>query len=200
VLLRAASLAKNATLVLDCAKFSNAPPRSDDKGGILAVTAECAAQRLPPRLPEEFEALLACKSFTSKKADLPTVNALYRAAFDARLAKVDTLVFGELAWGDDEVGALCRVLQSGATPCLEELYLHTNRIGDAGMAALAACLRYPAATPNLKYLNLSDNQASEAALRQVREARPAVEVVALGILDGGGGVGAGDTSDRPIEL
>ena len=36
--------------------------------------------------PEDFAAELELKSFTSKKADLPTVGALYKAAYTKRFA------------------------------------------------------------------------------------------------------------------
>ena len=96
------------------------------------------AGRAAPMTPEDFAAELELKSFTSKKADLPTVGALYTAAYTKRFAAATGLFYAQLGWGDAEVISLSRVLESGAldhltvcwrptalSPCLETPHVHS---------------------------------------------------------------------------
>jgi hypothetical protein len=134
-----ANLVKNFNLCLDLGKLSDeaAGPRLWD-----TIIEQCRAGRAPPLTPADFMAELEGKSFTSRKADLPTVGGLYKAAFDRRFKTATTLLYVALHWGDEEVESLSKVIASGALAQLAHLNLGGNKIGDAGVTALAdACGR-----------------------------------------------------------
>ena len=131
--------------------------------------AKCKQGRRPPLTPDEFEVALGSRSFTSKKADLPKVVALYKHAFTTQMAAVTFLNLEELGWRDEEARQLARVLASGACVKLVMVNLIDNRIGDAGVHALAAAVatidasgRY--VSPLLTEIVLSGNRASSAAM------------------------------------
>ena len=75
---------------------------------------ECVGGRAPPLSKEDFWEELQRKSFTSKKADLPTVSGLYKAAFDKRLGEARNLNYTGLGWGDVEMLSLSKVIACGA--------------------------------------------------------------------------------------
>ena len=52
---------------------------------------------------------------------------------------------------------------------MQELYLHYNQIGDAGLSALADALG-KGALPKCTYIDVDENPASEEALQAVQEA------------------------------
>ena len=127
------------------------------------------AGRPPPVPPSEFMALLETRSFTNKKGDLAAVDSLYRRAVETRFATAEKLFYTGLRWKDEDIKVLSRAL--GEAKALQRLILWNNEIGDAGAAALAACLREGAA-PKLKEIDLSGNQigyAGKAALREARQ-------------------------------
>jgi len=111
-----ANLVKDYDNCLDLGKLGHDTKHWDD------IKKECMAGRAAPMTPEDFAAELELKSFTSKKADLPTVGALYKAAYTKRFAAATGLFYSKLGWGDAEVISLSRVLESGAldhlTVCL----------------------------------------------------------------------------------
>ena len=130
--------------------------------------------RAPPLHPDEFARQLEAKAFTSKKADLETVAALYRRAVEKRVGEAELLYYMQLGWGDEEATALAAAL--GAAASLRQFYLSRNRIGDEGAAALAASLRAGAA-PQLELIRFEDNPASAAAVQGLRDAREGLEVI-----------------------
>lgn len=164
------NLVKNQRKVLDLGRFSG------EEEDLRDLSVQCRAGRAPPMLPNEFARLLQFKSFTSKKADLQKVNAIYEQAFRRRIGEAETLQFAGLAWGDEEAKALSLVLF--AATALQRLFLAGNRFGDEGVAALATCLREGAA-PALTYIELQANclQPLKAAeLQALREARDGLVV------------------------
>ena len=62
------------------------------KESLREVIEECAAERPPPRTPEEFARALSKKAFTSKKADEAMVAGLYEATFDKRMGEAKKLM------------------------------------------------------------------------------------------------------------
>lgn len=161
------NLVKSTSMVVDCANFSGTKER------LPAVLAECLAGRAPPLHPDEFARQLESKSFTSKKADLGTVAALYRRAFEKRVGEAVVLTFHSLGWGDEDAKVLAVAL--GGAPLVRQLKLDRNRIGDEGVAALTASLRAGAA-PRLETIRLSGNRASVAAMQGLRDAREGLEL------------------------
>lgn len=105
--------------------------------GWRTIASECQAGRVAPLTPEDFFVQLEQKSFTSKKADLPTVSGLYKAAFDKRFGQATVLRYSGLGWGDAEMVLLSKVVVSGALGQLKRLNLRSNQIGDAGMSAFS---------------------------------------------------------------
>jgi hypothetical protein len=128
-----------------------------------SMVSDCKAGRAPPMTPEDFATELERKSFTSKKADLPTVGGLYKAAYTKRFATATKLDYGSLGWGDAEVISLSKVLESGAIPNLEQLWLNWNQIGDVGMQALAGAVSN-GALPKLNILFITSPSAELKAL------------------------------------
>ena len=94
----------------------------------------------PPLTPEDFCRQLETKSFTSKKADLPTVSSLYKAAFQHRMSTIGELRWRGLGWGDAELLAACKVLATAPLHRLYVLDLEDNEIGNAGLMALAKAM------------------------------------------------------------
>ena len=94
---------------------------------------------------------------------------------------VRSLNYSALSWGDEEAVALAKLLASShasssgeaaadAAPALEKLYLYDNRIGDAGMRALAEALRAGAA-PALAMVNARGNPGDGAVIDEVLRSR-----------------------------
>ena len=80
------------------------------------------------------------------------------------------------AIGDAGLAALAACLREGAAPELAQIDLNNNGIGDAGVAALAACLREGAA-PKLEKVGLTDgNPVSAAAVQALQQAREGLAV------------------------
>ena len=106
----------------------------------FALQRACAAARLPPLPPEEVRRRLEHElKFTNGKTDVDVVDNLYRAFFDGVAGHAKELDFYRLEWGEAEARQLAAVLPRFAA--LEELYLHCNRLGDGGAAALAPALK-----------------------------------------------------------
>lgn len=167
-----ASLTKDQASVLDLAKFSGEEP------DLRRVILECAAGRPPPLTPDNFDKALVLKTFTSRNADLENVKKLYRKAFALRMSAVEQLEYTGLHWGDDEAARLAEVLQwvleedgSTSLPELQSISLVRNRIGDAGVRALAESLRVEGAAPRLRHVYLAGNKASADTMRSVGQHR-----------------------------
>ena len=177
-----ANLVKNSYLCLDLGKLDlgkldDAP--SDEMvvsvPGMKAASSDwdgietqCRAGRAAPLTPEDFLAELERKSFTSKKADLPTVGALYKAAFTKRFGEATALFYSGLQWGDSEVVLLSKVLGSGALTNLSDLHLSGNQIGDAGLTALADSLSNGAV--QIRNLDLFGNQVGDPGVSALADA------------------------------
>lgn len=150
-----AAMVKPSTICLDLGKLSDAPKNWSE------IRNECRVGRAAPVTPEDFAHELENKSFTSKKADLPTVAGLYKAAFSKRFSSVDQLTYSGLGWGDAGLVSFSKVLGSGALANLKKLRLDKNNIGDAGVIALAnGCATGGLA--KLTLLLLDDNQIGDA--------------------------------------
>jgi hypothetical protein len=172
------------------------PARKYFRGQLMR---ECEAGRRPPLSPATFRVRLEDKSFTSKNADLQTVGDLYAKAFAERMERATHLSYARCAWGDEEVGALCTMLESHPLTALQTLNLASNMgLTDAGVRRLASALANGGA-PALTLLKLSrgrqqfnrhgdaltDTQPisdaeliSDAALHTLREAQPGLQVQA----------------------
>ena len=166
-----ANLVKNSFTCLDLGKLSDATT------GWFDIVEECALAplegasspaRTAPVTPADFAIELERKSFTSKKADLPTVAGLYKAAFEKRFGSATNLMYSGLAWDDAEVISLCKVIEGGAMPSLEELDLAYNQIGDDGMIALASTIA-SGALPRCTSISLDGNQATETGKKAMRD-------------------------------
>ena len=165
-----ADLVKNSYKVLDLANFTGT------KSGALNVIDECRSGRLPPMSPADFAQALENKSFTSKKADLDAVNALYLRSYELHFSSAERLVYSHAGWGDTEVMALCRALYGARE--LKELLLIGNPIGQAGVLALATCLRQGAA-PKLESLAAFDGAARADELAYAELAAAIADVKAI---------------------
>jgi len=119
--------------------------------------------RKPPLLPDEFEQVIATKSFTNGKDDRPLVARLYRDSFAEQFGKVKALNYGGLGWGDAEAAQLARVIGSGALPKLDYLNLARNQIRDQGMTAFAGSLG-KGGLPSVTFLNLYLNTIGQQGM------------------------------------
>ena len=156
-------------------------------------------KRFAPLTPDGMHTLLMEKKFTNG-ADREVVVKLYTNVAERCIYPAKELDYYGMSFGDEEMKVLCEwfpkceevkrlVLQSnaftatgwdllaevvgreGAMPKLKTLYLERNRIGEAGMAALASAVR-GGALPSCKTIYLGGNPGSAApvqeALRQRR--------------------------------
>ena len=98
----------------------------------------CAAERMPPLLPDEVRRCLDEKKFTSK-ADVGVVDGLYRAFFDGAADSATQLDFSGLDWGEAEAQQLKEVLPRFTR--LKALDLTDNKLGAAGASAIASLLK-----------------------------------------------------------
>ena len=87
----------------------------DADGDTCILESKCAAERMPPLLPDEVRRRLDKKKFTSN-ADVDVVDRLYRAFFDGAAASAMQLDFSGLGWGEAEAQQLKEVL-----PCFTQL-------------------------------------------------------------------------------
>ena len=132
-------LAPLAKLALQAETAGTSPP------DCYAIIKACAAGRLVPLTPSEFAVQLETKSFTSKKADLATVNRLYRQGFERRFGAATSLDYTmggytESMWGKADALALAKVLASGAACALEVLHVKfAEETAEASEGAVAIC-------------------------------------------------------------
>ena len=143
------NLVKDYDFVLDLAKFDESVTRLWD-----VIKKGCAAKRAPPLAPPVFKEDLSTKTFTSPKADRETVGNLYEKEFDEKLGEATRLDYKRLQWTDADVVKLCGAIATGKLVKLEGLGLYGNKIGDAGVAALAEVV---GKLPQLKELVLEGN-------------------------------------------
>ena len=145
------NLIKGSHMVLDLGKFDE-----ESMKNWVAVNTGCRANRDPPLTPSEFRPELATKSFTSKNADEEMVNRLFEDEFNKRMGGVTELVYSGLKWTDKEAVAVSKVIATGVLKKLEELWLDSNQIGDAGVRALAEAAG-KGTLPQLQVLYLDTN-------------------------------------------
>ena len=158
--------------MLDLGKF-------DEKSMVVwsAVNQGCVANRAPPLTPSEFRPELATKSFTSKNADEEMVNRLFEDEFNKRMGGVTKLWYAELKWTDKEAVAVSKVIATGVLKKLEGLDLSRNKIGDAGVTALAEAAGN-GTLPQLKTLRLVNNSyISQQAQDALKAALPGCNVI-----------------------
>ena len=162
-----ANLVKISYLALDLGKFTGTQEHLVDlEDDTDSVIKECRAGRAPPLPPDQFAAILKSKSFAKPKdlanklgeSDQEIVADMYRRAFEARVGAAEDLNYMSLGWGDEEAKVVAGAL--GTAAACRELELNDNRIGDEGMAALAASLRAGAA-PQLAFLDLYGNRIGD---------------------------------------
>merc|ERR1719235_1310249 len=109
-------------------------------------------------------------STVSAKSQGLTENAIFEKAFE----QVDTMLFAEVDWTDNEATVLSQELPKAKG--LKKLFLNGNKIQCDGANALAASIKDGAA-PNLKVLNLAGNRGiTETDKRALRESRKGLEV------------------------
>ncbi len=135
----------------------------------VAVMRGCSANRAPPLTPSEFRPELATKSFTSKNADEEMVNRLFEDEFNKRMGGVTELKYADMKWTDKEAVAVSKVIATGVLKKLEQLVLHSNQIGDAGVMALAEEMGKGTLT-QLNTLALQYNQIGDAGVMALAEA------------------------------
>lgn len=157
-----ASLAKISWLVLDLSKLNGdethfwAKTLHDSQ----SVLDTCKAGRAPPITPAEFSDLLQTKSFTSKKADIGVVIALYTLSFEQRLGSATMIGYHELGWTDTDLASLIKVIESGAMPKLTHLHLHGNQITAEGIRNLATAAR-SGALPSIQQIDVCRNPGED---------------------------------------
>lgn len=148
-----ADLVKDPMSHLDLGKLSG------ETAGIDAIIGECGGGRAPPLAPEDMRTRLASKAFHDA-TDAAAAAKVYEAGFERIVASTD-LQLSELGWGDDEAISFAKVIESGAMTKLENLNLGDNKIGDAGLAALAAAARDGSTLPELRELWMNGNQVND---------------------------------------
>merc|ERR1719159_700048 len=140
--------------------------------GVGAALAISVASALSPVIPSASAATVTPTASVQKqvqKQDL-TENAIYKMAFE----QVDTMLFAEVDWTDNEATVLSQELPKAKG--LKKLFLNGNKIQCDGANALAASIKKGGA-PNLKVINLAGNRGvTEADRRALREARKGLEV------------------------
>lgn len=127
---------------------------------------ECAAGRLPPVLPEEFDKQVTTKRFTNGTTDLPMVQRKYRTAFEATVAQTTLLSFNDLGWDDEDLAKLVKVLP--LCRHLRKLDLRGNLIGDRGAGLLAQA--FPQCPACLEHVDLRGNFLPRQSARRLRGA------------------------------
>ena len=148
------------------AKAAALPKRLDRKSIIELCLQD--SPRGPPKTPHAMKELLDVLAYSTKD-DRPVVIALYAEAFAQHFAKVLTLDYDELGWGDEEILELVRALETKCFSSLESLRLRGNQIEDEGMQALAAAVTDGAAT--CAAILLDSNPGDSSMVHAALEAR-----------------------------
>ena len=162
------NLVKPYTQVLDLSRFEVDIPGSAPAHGqcvLQQLVVACRVGRSAPMTPAEFNARLEEKTFTFYEADVPTVQDLYRAAFEQRFSRATRLAYVDLGWTDGDLACLCRVIETGAVRASKSLDLTSNQITEEGMRLLYETLTgRPRAlvAPALEVVELLGNPGSES--------------------------------------
>lgn len=147
-------MSKAANLVFD---FSYFDPLVNTE--LVSTLDACARNaRRPPMLPEEFEAAVCTRRFTNGRVDLPLVVALYVQYFESSLNELEVLRVQNCGWQEADVRQLCLVAKRAGGLCrLHKVFLTQNRVGDGGLAVLAAAFDVDGIMPELEHLDLQLN-------------------------------------------
>ena len=119
---------------LDLAHFTNT------EESLREVFENCKERRPPPLAPSAFNGIVVKLRFTSPHADTALVKVLYASAFQSLMANALNLDFSNLCWGDEEAIRLADVLP--AVHSVRFIHLQRNKIGNAGLHALARAIQY----------------------------------------------------------
>jgi hypothetical protein len=125
--------------------------------------------RAPPLHPNRFEVELRRRTF-AVDADAPMVSGLYRDTFEKMSAQTEVMDCWNVGWDSADAERLGEALAAG-WPKLRILGVHWNRIGDAGVAALAASLPL---LPNLTRLLLGQTGIRAGGVKALAAALPSV--------------------------
>ena len=101
-------------------------------------------------------------SFANRVVDCPLVKQIYQRAFTKHMASVVSIDCRNLGWGDAEVVKLCEMLRHTAPPSCRRIDLEGNKLGRAGVTALAESLQRRAA-PQLYRVWLGSGSEREEA-------------------------------------
>lgn len=102
---------------------------------------------------------------------------LYTACYENSFKTSSAYVYDQLDWNDEDVEALCKVLESEPLPEAKQLWLSHNQITEVGLARLTAMLQKTEVLDSLEILDLKGiPEPSEMAKNKLREARDGVEV------------------------
>ena len=175
--MRMSSIVKDDDALIDMSKLTG------DETTVEELRNNGKANRSPPIAPDTFRTMLTSGvedgriKFTNK-GDVDLVAGIYERAFLDEMAGAKKLFYPGLGWGDEEIKTLATALiyahDKQVLGSLEQLNLGYNRIGDAGVAALAEAL---AKVGSLETLWLDGNPASQEAVDALKAALPGCNVV-----------------------
>ena len=137
----------------------------------------CRCHRLVPLTPGQFQASLEGKAFT-RRSDFAIVSSLYRRAC-LRMKSIKALDYSQHGWGDREAFQVAKLIGNGYGEACIRLFLGNNKIGDEGVAAIAAALR-SARCLRLESIDLRGNPAKAESRQLVRDAVD--ELLAQGVM------------------
>ena len=134
---------------------------------LLDAGRECGEPiRRAPVHPDRLEALLSDKRFTSRKADLPLVERLYRETTLSVLGGAEKLVYARCGFDAEQAALLAEVLPLATKATT--LGLMDNPLRDAGVAAVCGAIKQ-GALPELKELVLRQCGVGEEGFRAIGE-------------------------------
>ena len=134
---------------------------------LLDAGRECGEPiRRAPVHPDRLEALLSDKRFTSRKADLPLVERLYRETTLSVLGGAEKLVYERCGFDAEQAARLVEVLPLATKATV--LNLADNPLRDAGVAAVCGAIKQ-GALPELEKLSLYQCGVGEEGFRAIGE-------------------------------
>lgn len=119
---------------------------------------------------------LAARLSPGREKDYEVACYLYKNCFDRKFRPGGAHVYDQLGWGDKEVLAMCKVLESEPFPECKQLWCSHNAITDVGMNRLCEMLG-KGAIGSLETLALYGNpESTEPVKQRLRDARAGLEV------------------------